>query len=380
MPQTGRIAITRSRGVWPPRTRGIRLARGVKWRSFRGVPKPRFTRGVTDDPQGFRDTLHDWFSKHARDYPWRRTREPYRILVSEVMLQQTQIATVLGKDYYRRFLERFPDIRALAGADDASLLKAWEGLGYYRRARMLRETARAVIERHGGIFPREVDGLMALPGIGHYTAGALRAFAFGLPAVLVDGNVGRVLARLMDFSGPVDTSAGTRQIREWAGIMADPERPRTYHAALMELGQRICRPGAPDCHQCPVAKYCRSSEPAALPVKSRATRVTAVDEHAIWLRRADGSILLHQESGERRTGLWKLPLREPASVRHLPVIAMQTYPITRYRVTLRVHDATRAGSRIRPRAGDAWVAVDQLHALAIAAPFRKAIDRLLKDF
>ncbi|RPJ32619.1 MAG: A/G-specific adenine glycosylase, partial [Verrucomicrobiaceae bacterium] len=120
------------------------------------------------------------------------------------MLQQTQIATVLGKGYYTRFLAAFPDVETLAAADDAALLKAWEGLGYYRRARMLRETARAVIAEHGGRFPHELDALLKLPGIGRYTAGALRAFAFGLPAVLVDGNVSRVLSRLMDFSAAVD--------------------------------------------------------------------------------------------------------------------------------------------------------------------------------
>jgi len=360
--------------------RRIGLARDGKSRSFRRVLKPRFSRCALDEPEEFREALHAWFSEHARDYPWRRTREPYPVLVSEVMLQQTQIATVLGKGYYQRFLERFPDIRTLAATDDTSLLKAWEGLGYYRRARMLRETARAVIERHGGIFPHDPDDLMALPGIGHYTAGALRAFAFGLPAVLVDGNVNRVLARLMDFPEAVDGSAGIRQIRTWAGSIADPERPRSYHAALMELGQTICRPGTPDCLECPVAGFCRSREPAGLPIKSPRTRVSDVDEHAVWLCGTDGMILLHQESGKRRTGLWKLPLREPDEVRGLPVITVECYPITRYRVTLRVHDAGKRKSRIRPRDGDVWVAADAWRALAIAAPFRRVLERLMTDF
>ncbi len=342
--------------------------------------KSRFSCLATNDPCGFRDALHEWFARHGRDYPWRRTRDPYAVLVSEVMLQQTQIATVLGKGYYDRFLNAFPEVQTLAAADDARLLKAWEGLGYYRRARMLRETARAVIERYGGDFPSDADALMALPGIGRYTAGALRAFAFGLPAVLVDGNVSRVLARLMDFAEPVDTSAGSRRIWQWAEQLADTERPRSHHAAIMELGQTHCRPGAPDCLACPVARFCRCTQPAALPLKSRKATVTAIAEHAVWLRRADGCILLHHESGQRRTGLWKLPLRDPEEVSGMPLIAEQIYPITRYRVTLRVHDARSVKPRAAPRDGDAWIAPDDLAGLPLAAPFKRMIARLMEDF
>jgi len=162
-------------------------------------PLGRMKRDALKSRVAFRNALVKWFGRHGKDYPWRRTRDPYAVLVSEVMLQQTQLATVLGKGYYGGFLAVFPDLEALAAADDERLLKAWEGLGYYRRARMLRETARAVIARHGGEFPREVADLLELPGIGRYTAGAVRAFAFELPGAVVDGNVTRVLARLMDF-------------------------------------------------------------------------------------------------------------------------------------------------------------------------------------
>lgn len=340
--------------------------------------KPGCEKQATDDPKGFRAALARWFSSQGRDYPWRRTRDPYEILVSEVMLQQTQIATVLGKGYYTRFLAVFPNLRCLAAADDPGLLKAWEGLGYYRRARMLRETARAVIEGHGGVFPTDLDALLALPGVGRYTAGALRAFAFGLPAVLVDGNVARVLSRLMDYPGPVDETAGLKQVWQWAETLADPDHPSIHHAALMELGQTHCRPGVPDCLSCPVARFCQTTEPERLPVKSRKTAVTAVDEHALWLRDRNGRLLLHHEAGNRRTGLWKLPLREPAEIARLPVLAERRYTITRYRVTLRVHDG--AGSPFAPLAGDAWIRPDEIPALAMAAPFRKVVERLLEDF
>ena len=155
---------------------------------------------------------------------------------------------------------------------------------------------------------------MRLPGIGRYTAGALRAFAFGLPAVLVDGNVSRVLSRLMDSAEPIDETPGIKQIWQWAEELADPKRPRAYHAALMELGQTVCRPGIPDCLRCPVAGFCKARQPELLPVKARKTAITAVDEHAVWLRDAKGRVLLHHEAGKRRTGLWKLPVREAAEI------------------------------------------------------------------
>jgi A/G-specific adenine glycosylase len=344
------------------------------------VLKPRFENHALEDPKGFRESLVRWFSKNAKDYPWRRTCDPYAILISEVMLQQTQIATVLGKGYFTRFLQTFPDVAALAVADDAALLKAWEGLGYYRRVRMLRDTARAVIADHGGVFPEDAEALMKLPGIGRYTAGALRAFAFGLPAVLVDGNVARVLSRLMDFSTAVDGTEGIKQIWEWAESLADGKRPREYHAALMELGQVWCRPGVPDCLNCPVARFCKTSDPASLPVKGRKTAITEVNEYALWLRDAEGRLLLHHEAGKRRTGLWKLPTRDAVSVSHLPLLAQHRYGITRYRVLLHVHDASQMGKAFRMGEGDVWQDVEEVPALAMAAPFRKVVERLLKDF
>ena len=336
--------------------------------------KQRLKKDALKDRVGFRDALAGWFSKSGKDYPWRRTHEPYAVLISEVMLQQTQIATVLGRGFYARFLETFPEVTSLAAADDVRLLKAWEGLGYYRRARMLRETARAVIAEHDGKFPQELDALLELPGVGRYTAGALRAFAFGLPAVVVDGNVARVLARLMDFRKPVDDTAGLKQLWAWAAELADDVRPRTYHAALMELGQTVCRPGVPDCLACPVATFCKAHEPETLPVKRLKTVITAVDEHALWLRDDKGRLLLHRESAKRREGLWKLPTREAAEISHLPVLAEQRYAITRYKVTLRVHDGDSQPVSLGD--GEVWQDADAVLALAMPAPFRRVIERL----
>lgn len=338
--------------------------------------KPGWKSDALKSREGFREALAAWFARNGKDYPWRRTREPYAILVSEVMLQQTQIATVLGRGFYTRFLEVFPDVGSLAEADDARMLKAWEGLGYYRRVRMLRETARSVISNHGGKFPDGFEALLKLPGVGRYTAGALRSFAFDLPAAVVDGNVARVLSRVMDYSGPVDDTAGIRRLWEWAEELADPQRPRIYNSALMELGQKICRPGVPDCLACPVATFCKTREPERLPVKKPRTAVTAVDEHALWIRDGKGRLLLHRETAKRREGLWKLPTREAAEISHLPLMDESAYTITRYRVTLRVYDGSGLGKRFRPAADESWHEAETLPELAMPSPFRRAVTRL----
>lgn len=341
--------------------------------------KPRPTCGALKGQVAFREALVGWFAKNGRDYPWRRTRKAYEILISEVMLQQTQIATVLGRGFYSRFLEAFPDVESLAAADDERLLKAWEGLGYYRRVRMLRETARAVISGHGRVFPNDLLALMKLPGIGRYTAGALRSFAFDLPAAVVDGNVARVLSRVMDFSAPVDESAGLKQVWEWAEILADPQRPRIYNSALMELGQKICRPGVPDCLSCPIAKFCKSRNPEFLPVKRQKTLITETDEHALWLRDENGRLLLHRESAKRRQGLWKLPTREATEISCLPVLDEHRYTITRYRVTLRVHDGSGLRKDFQAAENEVWQNESEILALAMPSPFRRVIERLLPE-
>jgi A/G-specific adenine glycosylase len=339
------------------------------------VLKPRQTRDPLDAPQPFRDALAGWFAREGRDYPWRRTTDPHAILVSEVMLQQTQIATVLGRGYYGRFLETFPDPATLAATDDTTLLKVWEGLGYYRRARMLRETARAVAST--GEFPRELDALQALPGIGRYTANALRAFAFDLPAAVVDGNVARVLSRLLDFREAVDSPAGLKWLWQQAEILADPARPRVYNSALMELGQTRCRPGVPDCLDCPVAGFCRTNSPETLPVKTPKRAMEKVDTHVLWVRDATGQVLLHQEQGKRRQGLWKLPERPAADVSPLPEIATRRYTITRFQVTLHLHSAEPEHSLAVPRDGEAWHSPEAIGALPMPSPYRRAVEELL---
>jgi A/G-specific adenine glycosylase len=335
------------------------------------VLKPRFETDPMEDPAAFRRALADWFRGEGRDYPWRRTRNPYAILVSEVMLQQTQIATVLGRGFFTRFLKKFPDAATLAAADDDSLLKAWEGLGYYRRARMLREAARAVEERHGGRFPEGFDEILALPGVGRYTAGAVFSFAFGKPAPVVDGNVARVLSRLLDAAEPIDAGPAMKRLWAVAEVLLDPADPRTHNSALMELGQTRCRPGVPECLDCPVGRFCRSADPAALPVKAKRVAVTAIDEDLVFLRRA-GRVLLRKIGGGRRAGMWRLPEGDGDG----EPIYQGKYGITRYRVTMRVRRAPK-GRRKRP--DEAWQALDALDGLAMPPADRSALRILLED-
>jgi len=322
---------------------------------------------------GFRRALAGWFQRDGRDYPWRRTRDPYAILVSEVMLQQTQIATVLGRGYYARWMERFPDVTTLAAAGEGEILKAWEGLGYYSRARNLQRAARAVIEGHGGEFPNTLDSIAALPGVGRYTAGAVLSFAFNKPAPIVDGNVARVLARLFSFKEEINTPNGQRTLWARAAALTDHDEPRVYNSAIMELGQRICTTRQPACNECPVRPHCRSAGPHAdlLPRKRPGRATVFQDEHVVWALR-DGCLLLTREAGRRRKGLWRLPERMAEEVTRLPLLIRSQYSITHHRVTLFVYQASARDAR----SGEEWQPRESLDALPMPGPFRRVVDTL----
>ncbi|HEY1908255.1 MAG TPA: A/G-specific adenine glycosylase, partial [Myxococcaceae bacterium] len=201
-----------------------------------------------------RAALLRWYDAQARDLPWRRTRDPYRIWVSEVMLQQTQVSVVLP--YWTAFLARFPDLDSLARASLDDVLAAWRGLGYYARARNLHRAAVAVVERHAGGLPDDVDALRALPGFGRYTVGAVASIAFGKEVPLVDGNVARVLARLAGLEGPTGDAGREKQLWALAEALVQGERPGDWNQALMELGATVCRQEQPTCLLCPVRAHC----------------------------------------------------------------------------------------------------------------------------
>lgn len=337
------------------------------------VLKPLAKHSAIDQPELFQRALREWFEQFGHDYPWRRTNDPYAILVSEVMLQQTRLAVVLGKGYYTRFMERFPDVRSLAIAEESELLRVWEGLGYYRRARMLQATARYVLEYHAGVFPTEAKDLLALPGVGPYTVGALRSFAFDAPQALVDGNVMRVFSRLFDDATPIDSSAGIKTSWQRAESLLDHHHPRIYNSALMELGQKICKVGVPDCLSCPVSSFCRSAEPERLPIKVKQASVTHFDEHVIFARNSDGHLLLFCEQGKRREGLWRFPERTASEVADFPILYQAPYTITRYRVRLLVYECAEPYLQN----SETWVPAELWESLPMAAPYRKVMRELL---
>jgi A/G-specific adenine glycosylase len=204
----------------------------------------------------FRKALIGWYEAHRRDLPWRNTDDPYRIWVSEVMLQQTQVATVVP--YYHRFLEHFEDLESLAGADSQAVLKVWEGLGYYARARNLHRAAGIVLKEHHGVIPNRWAEFRRLPGVGDYIAAAVLSLAFAKPYPVVDGNVKRVLARLLVMKHPVNKSSSDKTFREMAGTLLDQKNSGTFNQAIMELGAIVCKPRQPLCEPCPVQKLCRA--------------------------------------------------------------------------------------------------------------------------
>ncbi|WP_295581404.1 A/G-specific adenine glycosylase [uncultured Oscillibacter sp.] len=260
------------------------------------------------------EPLLAWFRTHARDLPWRRTEDPYPIWVSEIMLQQTRVAAVLG--YYARFLEAFPSVEALAAAPEQRLMKLWEGLGYYSRARNLQRAARLVAERGG--FPDSYRGLLELPGVGEYTAGAIASAAFGLREAAVDGNVLRVVARLTDCSGDILDPRVKRAVREQVQAVM-PWRPadiRIFNQATMELGATVCVPnGPPRCGECPARALCLGrlrGTAEALPVK-RAKKARRQEEKTVFLLLRDGRAALRRRPDTGLlAGLWEFPNVEGA--------------------------------------------------------------------
>lgn len=325
----------------------------------------------------FRDLLIQWFESEGRTYPWRETTDPYAILVSELMLQQTRISTVLGKGYYKRWLDRFPGWQELAKAEEVELLKAWEGLGYYNRARNLQKTAIAVLEEHEGVFPAEYEQILALPGVGRYTAGAVLSFAFNKKAPIVDGNVTRVLARVFGMREAVDSSVSMRFFWEAAEVMTPDRQVREYNSAIMELGQRVCVRASPQCGECPVSSYCvahRTGTTGIIPAKRKRAK-TLLREELVGIGVKSGRILLAPEEGSRRLGLWRLPELTPTQIADLAEVFRFDYAITKYKVSLRTFILTPALiAELDGMEKGAWYALEGADSLPpMGSPYLKAI-------
>ncbi len=338
-----------------------------------------------------RAPLLRWYARHKRDLPWRRTRDPYAIWVSEVMLQQTRVATVLP--YFQRFLEQYPDVASLARAKDEEVLACWSGLGYYRRARNLHRGAREVVARHDGRVPRVPEELRALPGVGRYTAGAIASIAFDLPEPVLDGNIRRVLTRVLALSADrVGKSREQRELWQAARELARGPRPGEVNQALMELGALVCTSTSPRCPGCPWRRDCRArvaGHPQAYPATDSKPAPQAVRVAVAWLRRGKRVLLEHPNNGNPLRGTWDLPaieleaeaspidaLREKLCGRGLEVsldksIARVRHSILHRRLTLEIYAGRLSRGRVADLRDVCWVAPAHLATKAISGATRK---------
>ena len=306
-----------------------------------------------------RRVLLGWYDKHRRDLPWRKTRDPYRIWLSEIMLQQTRVAAVL--DHYRVFLERFPNLEALAAAPEDAALAAWSGLGYYTRARRLHQCAREIVAEHRGRFPRDPEVLRTLPGIGRYTAAAIASIVFDRPIAVVDGNVERVLQRLTgrDLTQP--------EALQLAQSLLHMSRPGDFNQAMMELGATVCVPRGPKCLSCPIRKWCTTRGEVPRAESPRQTK------KEVWcaLDQRDGQVRLIQRPKESALmpGMWELPQLSQKARRTPASSAWRTFrhSITVTDLTVHVHRG------VRPAAKGKWIPLASLSHLPVTGLTRKVL-------
>jgi A/G-specific adenine glycosylase len=342
-----------------------------------------------------RRRLLEWYDKHRRDLPWRRTRDPYAIWISETMLQQTRVDTVIP--YYESFIERFPDVHTLAKANIEDIYGAWTGLGYYSRARNLQHAAQTIVADHAGELPEEADALRSLKGIGRYTAGAVASIAFDRPEPIVDGNVMRVLARFLDIHEDIAASATIERFWQLAATLARGPRPGDLNQAVMELGATVCTPRSPQCLLCPLGSRCeatKSGDPEALPIKTKKRKPKRLDEVAAWLTRGDRVLAVKRPEGGLLGGLWQLPggaVANPAdpigslerAIRESVGLCFSTaepagkieHIFTHRHLHLHVYRCVDVTGRVRRHGFDEhrWLAPEALASLPHGGPTRKAL-------
>jgi len=255
-----------------------------------------------------RKQLIKWYLKNKRDLPWRRSKNPYLIWVSEVMLQQTQVNTVIG--YYRNFLEAFPNLEQLAQADLQTVLKVWEGMGYYARARNLHRAAKVMVQDHGGRIPNTWEAIHSLPGVGDYIASAVLSIAFDKPYAVIDGNVKRVLARLHKIDAPVNQSRSKTVFEAAAGKLLDPHRAGTFNQAMMELGAQVCRPRSPLCATCPLNNLCgayKAGRVASFPKRQKSKPTPQYHIAVGVVFKNDRVLITRRKADGLLGGLWEFP-------------------------------------------------------------------------
>ena len=354
-----------------------------------------------DIKRRFRGCVLGWYGKHRRAMPWRNTDDPYKIWVSEVMLQQTQVATV--ESYYHRFIHRFPTVHHLAGARPDEVMKAWEGLGYYGRARHLLRAAKDIVSRFGGMVPDNIDDLLSLPGIGRYTAGAILSIAYGSPVPVLDGNVKRLLTRVFHITENVDKTGTQKILWTLAEALIPRARVGVFNQGMMELGAVVCKPGQPLCVSCPLAGICearRLSIMTELPVRTPRKPIPHYDVTAgiIW---KDGKLLITRRPPKGLLGgLWEFPggklekgedlesclireIREELGIRievQEPIIVVK-HAYSHFRITLHAFRCKYAGGRIRLFECDdyRWITPKELERFAFPAADHRIIEVLMKQ-
>jgi A/G-specific adenine glycosylase len=331
-----------------------------------------------------------WFDRHARDLPWRRTRDPYAVWISEIMLQQTQVKTVIP--YYERWMQALPTLKDFAKARPERVLKLWEGLGYYRRVRLAQTAARLILEKHEGLFPESFDEVLALPGIGRYTAGAICSIAFNQPTPILDGNVIRVLSRLLGIAG--DPKSKVVKERLWSTaeeLVIASGQPSQLNQGMMELGALICLPRQPKCPVCPSRKDCfalRENRVEDFPTPAKREAVT--QRRFIALVVNDGKRLLvrRRPAGVVNAGLWEFPNVEVAiNAKNLqPLVAPfkiagrspffgVRHSITRYRINLEAYRAVVSVNTLPAQDKSAWKTPAELEKLPFTSAHRKVMHR-----
>ena len=349
-----------------------------------------------------RARLVAWYAEASRPLPWRLDRDPYRILVSETMLVQTTVAAVVP--FFERFLARFPSVEALAAADEAEVVKAWEGLGYYRRARQLHAAARAIVRDHGGAVPDDPEALRALPGVGRYIAGAILSFAFGRAEPIVEANTQRVLARWLAWDEDVRSARSQARLWRAAGRIVPEGDPATFNQAFMELGALVCIPRKPMCLTCPVAADCRARQAGrqdTLPLIAPRPAPLEVSEACAVAVDAGRVLVVKRGPGVLWEGFWEFPTihlagPDPArrsfagpvalaeGVRRIagvstsvgPIATTLKFGVTKHRVTLDVHLARRLDGQPRPGTGHVearWATVEELASLTMGSATRRVV-------
>lgn len=345
--------------------------------------------------QALRRRLLAWYARNARPLPWRESRDPYRVWLSEVMLQQTQVETV--KPYFARFLQRFPTVQQLADASEQDVLRLWEGLGYYRRARALHAAAKQVVNEHQGRFPRDLAALRRLPGVGRYTAGAIASIAFDQPAPILEANTIRLFTRLTDYPGEPTSTTGQKYLWSVAEALLPAQRVSQFNQALMELGALVCTPRNARCEACPLAKLCHAYQAGTVESLAPTTKkvaFTELHEAAVVVRH--GAKVLVRQCGprERWAGLWDFPrfelesegplfaeheitenVRSLTGVECRPAGHIKTlrHGVTRYRITLDCYEARRTGGRVKSTAESPvrWMSITALSELPLSVTGRK---------